>query len=127
LRDVRLVADVILPHAVNEVRVEGKAPFLVWRGTCAGSGSNLTIPRLTRMSFKPAGGRHDRGRTREPVYQHFAEFVGSGYRLPIRSSRALKIYVSNVATQPGETDGYTSGIMCRVIEEHVGSGFFDWW
>jgi uncharacterized cofD-like protein len=43
----------------------------------------------------------------------------------IRASRALKVYVCNVATQIGETDRYTCGDHVRVIEEHVGSELFD--
>jgi 2-phospho-L-lactate transferase/gluconeogenesis factor (CofD/UPF0052 family) len=33
--------------------------------------------------------------------------------------------VSNVATQPGETDHYTCGDHVRALEDHVGSGLFD--
>ena len=43
----------------------------------------------------------------------------------LRSSRALKIYVCNVATQPGETDGFTCLDHVRTLEKHVGAGLFD--
>lgn len=43
----------------------------------------------------------------------------------LRAARALKIYVCNVATQPGETDGYTVGSHIRALEDHIGSGVFD--
>jgi uncharacterized cofD-like protein len=43
----------------------------------------------------------------------------------IRSSRALKLYVCNVATQPGETDGYSCSDHIRAIEEHAGDNLFD--
>jgi uncharacterized cofD-like protein len=43
----------------------------------------------------------------------------------LRASRALKIYVCNVATQPGETQGYTCGDHVRALEEHVGGSLFD--
>jgi len=42
----------------------------------------------------------------------------------IRASNALKVYVCNVATQPGETDGFTAGDHAGAIERHVGSGLF---
>jgi uncharacterized cofD-like protein len=42
----------------------------------------------------------------------------------IRASNAFKIYVCNVATQPGETDGFTVGDHIQAIERHVGSGLF---
>jgi uncharacterized cofD-like protein len=43
----------------------------------------------------------------------------------IRASRALKIYVCNVATQPGETDGYSCGDHVRALEEHAGGALFE--
>jgi uncharacterized cofD-like protein len=43
----------------------------------------------------------------------------------IRASQALKIFICNVATQVGETEGFTCGDHLRVVEEHVGSNIFD--
>jgi uncharacterized cofD-like protein len=43
----------------------------------------------------------------------------------MKASRALKIYICNVATQPGETDGYRAGDHIRTVEEYIGKGFFD--
>ncbi len=43
----------------------------------------------------------------------------------IRASAALKIYVCNVATQPGETDHYDIGDHIQAIEKHVGAGLVD--
>jgi uncharacterized cofD-like protein len=40
----------------------------------------------------------------------------------IRNSRATKIYVSNIMTQPGETDNYSVYDHIRAIEEHGGRG-----
>jgi uncharacterized cofD-like protein len=42
----------------------------------------------------------------------------------IRTSSALRIYVCNVATQKGETDGFTVGDHVLAIERHVGRGLF---
>jgi len=42
----------------------------------------------------------------------------------IRASPALKVYVCNVATQPGETDGYDAGDHVHALLEHVGSSVF---
>jgi len=47
-------------------------------------------------------------------------------REAVRSSSALKIYVCNVATQPGETDGYDVGDHIRALEDHAGSHLFDY-
>jgi len=44
----------------------------------------------------------------------------------IRASDAARVYVCNVATQAGETDGYSAGEHVRAIENHVGEGLFDY-
>lgn len=43
----------------------------------------------------------------------------------LASSRALKIYVCNVMTQPGETDGYTAADHVRAVLSHAGP-VVDW-
>ena len=126
LLDVRLVADVVLPHLVNEVRVEGESHIPEISG------------RVRRVWLEP---------NNPPAFPQAVRAIlnadlvivgpGSLYTsiLPnllvpdisesIRSSRALKIYVCNVATQPGETDNYNCRDHIRAIEEHVGGGIFD--
>jgi 2-phospho-L-lactate transferase/gluconeogenesis factor (CofD/UPF0052 family) len=37
----------------------------------------------------------------------------------------MKIFICNLATQPGETDGYRCGDHIRALEAHVGPGFVD--
>jgi uncharacterized cofD-like protein len=44
----------------------------------------------------------------------------------IRVSRAVKVYVSNVATQHGETDGFSVADHITAIEKHVGRGLIDY-
>jgi uncharacterized cofD-like protein len=46
-------------------------------------------------------------------------------RNAIRVSAALKVYVCNVATQPGETDGFTVGDHVAALRAHLGAGFCD--
>ena len=43
----------------------------------------------------------------------------------IKASPALKLYICNVAAQPGETEGYNVDDYLRVIREHVGANLFD--
>jgi uncharacterized cofD-like protein len=43
----------------------------------------------------------------------------------IKASPALKVYICNLASQQGETDGYDVDDYLRVIREHVGSNLFD--
>ena len=43
----------------------------------------------------------------------------------IKASPALKVYICNLAAQPGETDGYGVQDYLRVIRQHVGANLFD--
>ena len=43
----------------------------------------------------------------------------------IRTTRALKVFVCNVATQPGETDDYDCARHVAALEDHVGRGLVD--
>jgi uncharacterized cofD-like protein len=126
LHDVRLVADVIMPHTYNEIRVEGESSIPESSG------------KVRRVWLEPND---------PPAFPSVIQAIlaadlivvgpGSLYTsvLPnllvpdiaaaIGASRALKVYVCNVATQPGETDGYTCGDHVHVLEDHLGSGFFD--
>lgn len=44
----------------------------------------------------------------------------------LRRSRALKVYICNVMTQPGETDGYTASMHVKAILDHAGKGVVDY-
>jgi uncharacterized cofD-like protein len=48
-----------------------------------------------------------------------------GIASALRASEALKIYVCNVATEPGETDGYDLESHVRAIESHMETGESD--
>ena len=43
----------------------------------------------------------------------------------IRASQALKVYICNLATQPGETDNYTAARHLEVLTAHLGPNLFD--
>jgi len=126
LHDVRLVADIALPNLVNEVRVEGESQI----PGAAGVVRRVWLEPNTPPAFPQA------------VHAILAADLivigpGSLYTsiLPdllvpdisqaVRASRALKIYVCNVATQPGETVNYTCGDHVRALQEHTGGGLFD--
>ena len=126
LHEVRLVADMLLPHLVNEVRVEGESKIPEMAG------------RVRRVWLEP-----NNPPAFPPVLQAIlnADLIvigpGSLYTslLPnllvpdllaaIRASRAVKIYVCNIATQPGETDLYSCSDHVRALEDHVGENLFD--
>jgi len=126
LHDVRLAADVQLAENGKEVRVQGESQI------------PRTTGRIRRVWLEPA-----HVRAYPPAVQAIlgADLVlvgpGSLYTsiLPdllvpdigeaLRVSRAMKFYVGNVATQPGETDGFSAYDHLQTIEKHVGGGMFD--
>ena len=126
LHNVRLVADVQLPNAQTEVRVEGESQI------------PQTAGRVRRVWLEP-----DNVSAYPPVIQAVlaADMIiigpGSLYTSifpnllvgdlleAIRSSRGVKIFISNLTTQPGETDLYTSGDHIRTLEKFVGSELVD--
>ncbi len=126
LHDVRLVADVQLPDKKGDVRVKGESQI---------PKSSGQVRRIWLEPNNPAGlsARH----SGNPGADLIVIGPGSLYTslLPnllvpdiaeaIRASRALKFYVCNVATQPGETDGFSCGDHVRNIEKHLGGHFFD--
>lgn len=126
LHNVKLVADMQLPHSLNQVRVEGESRIPQMQG------------RVQRVWLEP-----NDASAYPPVIRALlnADMIvvgpGSLYTslLPnllvhdllgaLRASRALKVYVSNIATQKGETDLYSCHDHVRVLEEHAGGRLFD--
>jgi uncharacterized cofD-like protein len=126
LHDVRLVADVQLPHAAGEVRIEGESHIPKFPGN---------VQRVWLEPNNPAA----YPQVIQALLAADLIVIGPGsiftsilpnllvpdITAAIRASRALKIYVCNVATEPGETDGYTCEDHIRVLDEHIGGAFFD--
>jgi len=126
LHDVKLVASMELPHTINEVRVEGESKIPTMAG------------RVRRVWLEP-----DNASAFPPVIKAIlnADLIvvgpGSLYTsiLPnllvhdllaaIQTSRAEKIYVCNIATQPGETDFFTCYDHIRALENHIGDELFN--
>lgn len=126
LHDVKLVASMELPHSLNEVRVEGESKIPEMAG------------RVRRVWLEP-----DNAPAFPPVIQAIlgADIIvvgpGSLYTsiLPnllvqdllasIDASRAVKLYVCNIATQAGETDSFTCYDHLRALEGHVGEDLFN--
>jgi uncharacterized cofD-like protein len=44
----------------------------------------------------------------------------------VKASKALKIFVSNIMTEPGQTDGYAVSDLINAIHDHVGKGIMDY-
>jgi uncharacterized cofD-like protein len=126
LHDVRLVADLELPHMPTQVRVQGESRI----PKMAGRVRRVWLEPNDAPAFPP---------TLKAALNAGLIIVGPGSLytslLPnllvpdllgaIHASRALKVYVCNIATQSGETDVYTCYDHVRALEEHVGNGVFD--
>ena len=50
----------------------------------------------------------------------------NGVAKAIRESKAIKIYVNNIMTEPGQTDDYTVADHLKAIKEHCGEGLIDY-
>ncbi len=44
----------------------------------------------------------------------------------IKDSKAMRFYISNIMTEPGQTDNYSLSEHIKAIQEHVGEGLFDY-
>ncbi len=126
LHNVKLVADMTLPHSTYEVRVEGESKIPAFSG------------RVRRVWLEP-----DNAPAFPPVIRAIlsADVIvigpGSLYTsiLPnllvtdllaaIKVSRALKLFVCNVASQKGETDSYSCHDHLAALESHVGKNLVD--
>jgi uncharacterized cofD-like protein len=126
LHNVKLVASMQLPHSIQEIRVEGESKI------------PETAGRVCRVWLEP-----DNASAFPPVLHAIltADVIvigpGSLYTsiLPnllvhdllaaLKASRAIKIYVCNIATQPGETDSFTCYDHVHALESHIGEDLFD--
>lgn len=126
LHDVRLVADIQLPDGNSETQVKGESRI----PTVAGRIRRIWLEPNNPLAYPPAV---------QAILNAELVVVGPGSLftsvLPnllvpdladaLRVSRALKFYVCNVATQPGETDGFSCGDHVRNLEKHLGLRLFD--
>jgi uncharacterized cofD-like protein len=126
LRDVALVAEKSPSYDTHAVRVEGESSIPSFPG------------RIKRVQLEPGD---------PPAYPEALHAIlnanmvvigpGSLYTsiLPnllipdilaaLKATRAFRVFVCNVATQMGETDGYSCMQHVEAIESHVGKGIFD--
>ena len=49
-----------------------------------------------------------------------------GVAKALKNSKAIKIYICNVMTQPGETDNYSASAHAKAILDHAGKGAIDY-
>lgn len=126
LDDVQLFADVSLPMTATNVRIDGESAIPKTKG------------RVKRVYLQPEA---------PPAFPDALKAIlsadlivigpGSLYTsiIPnllvpdianaIRSSHGLCVYVCNVATQKGETEGFSCGDHIHALEAHAGKGLID--
>ena len=126
IHNVRLVADMALPFAVSEIRVEGESQIPESTG------------KIHRVWLEPSN---------SPAFPEAIQSIlnadliiigpGSLYTsiLPnllvqdlsdaIQASKAVKFYICNVATQYGETEGFTCRDHLHTLEAHIKTDLFD--
>lgn len=122
LHNVKLVADMTLPHSAYEVRVEGESKIPTFSG------------RVRRVWLEP----NDAPAFPPAIHAILAADLivigpGSLYTsiLPnllvadllsaIEASKALKVFVCNIASQAGETDAYSCYDHLSALEAHTGN------
>lgn len=125
LHDVKLVADLHQDGADREVRVKGESNI----PTTPGKVRQVWLDPNNPEAYPPAI---------QAILGAELIIIGPGSLftsiLPnllvpdiaaaLKASRAYKFYVCNVATQPGETDGFSSYDHVRTIERHLGGRVF---
>ncbi|QDR81900.1 Gluconeogenesis factor [Sporomusa termitida] len=98
----------------------------------------LSGKRIKRVAITPADVRPVKGAI-EAIREADACILGpgslytsvipnllvNGVAEMLRESDAVKIYICNVMTQPGETDGYTASDHIKAIIDHAGPGSID--
>jgi uncharacterized cofD-like protein len=126
LHNVRLVADVRLPHLVSEVRIEGESRIPEVAGRVRHVWLEPNDPPAFPDAVRAILGAELLVIGPGSLYTSLLpNLLVSDLAEALRVCRALRVYVCNVATQPGETDGYSCGDHVRALQEHVGKGLFD--
>ena len=126
LKNVNLVADVHFPEKKAALEIKGESKI----GVAGGKIKRVWLEPGNAAAFPP---------TVQAVLSADLIIVGPGslytsiianLLVPdlvdaIKASKAYKFYICNVASEPGETDGYSCEDHVKTIEKHAGSRLFD--
>ncbi len=126
LNDVKLVAEIKMPDQAAEIKVIGESQIPMHSGAIR----RLWLEPSNPVPFPPAV---------QSVLSADLIIIGPGslytsvipnLLVPnlvdaLRTSKALKFYICNVANQKGETDGYKAIDHIRAIEKHMQDQHFD--
>ena len=126
LHDVRLLADILLPHSANEMRIEGESQIPKSNGSVRRVWLEPNNPPAYPLSIKAILAADLIIIGPGSLYTSLIpNLLVDDITQAIRASRALKIFVCNVATERGETDYYSCGDHLRALEMHIGDGLFN--
>ena len=127
----------VIPSTLEDIQLQAEMSD----GTIISGESKIpeARKRIKRMLMKPADAPAARGAV-EAILESDVLIFGPGslytsvipnllveeIREAILKSDAVKIYVCNVMTQPGETDGYGALEHVRALIDHMGKQFLDY-
>ncbi len=135
--EILAVRGEIFPSTLSDVRL--RARLATGRHVAGESPINKTRSPIARLAIVPANCR--------PLPETLARIAeadlitlgpGSlytslipnllvrGIAREIRRAKAVKIYIGNLMTQPGETRSYTASAHVRALTEHAGGNLFDY-
>ncbi len=126
LENVQLIADIIDGESGEVVRVEGESKITERKGkikqVMLGPKNPAVYPEVIQAILSADIIVVGPGSLYTSILPNLlVKDIASA----IRTSQALKIFVCNVATQKGETEGFSCGDHLRVIEDHIGVNIFD--
>jgi uncharacterized cofD-like protein len=126
LHDVRLVADIIPPHASQEVRIRGESRIpkvggrirRVWLDPNTPPAFPKVIRAILSADLVVVGP----GSLYTSIMPNL---LVPDITAAIRTNQGFKVFVCNVATQPGETEDFTCADHIQAIDDHIGKNLFD--
>ncbi|MEN8173343.1 MAG: gluconeogenesis factor YvcK family protein [Chloroflexota bacterium] len=126
LQDVRLSADIVPPYTHQEVRIVGESRIpkvggqvrRVWLEPNDPPAFPKVIKAILSADFIVVG-------PGSLFTSLLPNLLIPDITNAMKSSTAFKVYVSNIATQQGETDGFSCEDHLRVLDDHTNGGIFD--
>jgi uncharacterized cofD-like protein len=141
MSDVLAVTGRVLPVTINDVRLvaELEDGFIVKGESNIGNHNSLHPGAIKRVFIEPSNAQ-PLDEVIESILEADAVILGPGSLFTsiipnllikgvadaIKKSPAIKIYVCNIMTQPGETDGFNVLDHVRAVENHSFSGIVDY-
>lgn len=140
MSDVLAVTGRVLPVTLDDIRLvaELEDGFIIKGETNIGNHNSIHPGRIKRVYTEPPNAKALQ-EVIDSILDADAVVLGPGSLFTsivpnliiggvleaIKKTKAIKIYVCNIMTQPGETDGYDVADHIKAIEDHCGEGIID--